>query len=405
VRFSSRLPSDLTPNELARIAEAKRCAGTPLIDLTLSNPTRAGFSYDQQAVLGALAKEPLLDYDPGPHGLPAARRAIAEYYRDQGIRIDPQSVFPTASTSEAYSLLFKLLTNADDCILAPRPSYPLIQVLAELEAVRTIPYRIRRSRSGGWELDLEDLARQSDGGCRAIAAVSPNNPTGSFLKPAERQMLSQLAHERDIALIVDEVFLDYPSAPPTMASPLSAAGNEEALTFVLSGLSKIAGLPQIKLSWIVASGSVGDCAQAVQRLEFIADNYLSASSPAQIALPELLRGRAAIQDQIRKRLAANEALIRDGLKAVPGVEVPPREGGWYVLVQFDRPGDDEELARALLVQDNVLVQPGFFYDFSGGKYLVLSLLTPEEEFERGIARVRQRLGGPGTSGSQPAKNR
>ncbi|MGA2821531.1 MAG: pyridoxal phosphate-dependent aminotransferase [Anaerolineales bacterium] len=391
MRFSSRIPRDLRPNEITQIVEAKRQAGVPLTDLTLSNPTRAGFSYPREAILGALAQDQMLDYDPGPRGLPLARAAIAEYYRDQGVQIDPEFVFPTASTSEAYSLLCKLLAEPDERLLVPHPSYPLIEILAALESVRAVPYRLRRSRPSGWEVDLEDIARQAEAGCRAIAVVNPNNPTGSYLKPLERQTLSLLARDRGCALIVDEVFLDYPAPGRPMSPPPSVAGNEDALTFVLSGLSKVAGLPQIKLSWVVVSGPEPDRSEAQERLEFIADSYLSASTPAQIALPALLRGRHEIQGQIRKRLEGNEALLRAEVESTPGVELHPWEGGWYAVMQVDGPASDEELARELLVEDNVLVHPGFFYDFPSGEYLILSLLAAEKDFERGAARIRRRL--------------
>ncbi|MGA2111593.1 MAG: pyridoxal phosphate-dependent aminotransferase [Anaerolineales bacterium] len=391
MKFSSRIPRDLTPNGITQVIESKLRSGVSLIDLTLSNPTRAGFSYPREEILSALSQPQVLDYDPGPRGLPLARAAIAEYYREQGVTISAESVFPTASTSEAYSLLFKLLADPDDRLLVPRPSYPLIEVLAQVEALRPVPYRLRRKRAAGWELDLEQVARRAEAGCRAIVAVSPNNPTGSYLKPLEKQALSNLARERGSALIVDEVFLDYPAGGQSTSVSLSAAGNEEALTFVLSGLSKVAGLPQIKLSWIVISGPEPDRSEAQERLEFISDSFLSASTPAQIALPTLLRGRNEIQDQIRARLAGNEARLRTEVESTPGVELMPREGGWYAVLKIDRPASDEELARELLLQDDVLVHPGFFYDFPSGEYLVLSLLAREEDFERGAARIRRRL--------------
>jgi aspartate/methionine/tyrosine aminotransferase len=391
MKFSSRIPRDLTPNEITQVIEAKRRSGVSLIDLTLSNPTRAGFSYPREAILSALSQPQVLDYDPGPRGLPPARAAIAEYYSEQGVKIDPESVFPTASTSEAYSLLFKVVADPGDRLLVPRPSYPLIEVLARVEALRPVPYRLRRNRPAGWEPDLEEATRRAKAGCRAIAAVSPNNPTGSYLKPLERQALSHLAHEQGCALIVDEVFLDYPARGQATSASLSAAGNEEALTFVLSGLSKVAGLPQIKLSWIVISGPEPDRSEAQERLEFISDSFLSASTPAQTALPTLLHGRREIQDQIRARLEGNEARLRAEVESAPGVELMPREGGWYAVLQIDRRASDEDLARELLVQDNVLVHPGFFYDFPSGEYLVLSLLAKEEDFERGAARIRRRL--------------
>ncbi len=389
-RFSSRLPRDLSASPLAAAVEARRASGREILDLTESNPTRAGFAYDPAAVPAAAARPEALGYDPDPRGLPAAREAVAAYYRDHGRTVDPGSVFLTASTSEAYGFLFKLLADPGDRVLVPRPSYPLFDYLASLEAVEAGTYPLRYDDAEGWRIDLERLRVSIDARTRAVVAVSPNNPTGSFLTERERREMSALCAERGLALIVDEVFLDYgnPSRP---SAPLSMAGTGGALTFVLSGLSKVAALPQVKLGWIAASGPPAVLSEAAHRLEIVADTYLSVSSGVQHRARELLSGRSAAQARILERLALNDAVLREAWAALGEGRVLARDAGWTAVVELRDDRVDETVARELVERDGVVVHPGYFYDFLRENALVLSLLTPPAAFREGLARLASRL--------------
>jgi aspartate/methionine/tyrosine aminotransferase len=354
--FSHRLPRESPLNPLAELLAEKRAAGIPIIDLTESNPTRAGIVYPP-GFLAALADDRALSYDPEPFGLPSAREAIAREYDASADR-----VILTASTSEAYSWLFKLLCDAGSEVLAPRPSYPLFEYLAKLEAVTVRHYSLFYDH--GWFIDFHTLEQAINDRTRAIILVNPNNPTGHFIRRHELDHLTTLCAVHDIALIADEVFSDY-LIDPAPDSVLSLRGIAD---FTLNGLSKLVGLPQMKLAWIIAK-------RPVPELEIIADTYLSVATPVQVALPSLLELRVPIQRQIVDRVRGNLAMLQRRLDV---------EAGWYAIVPVM---DEEESAERLLRDHNVLVQPGYFYDFERSGYLVVSLLTRPEIFSEGAAQI------------------
>jgi len=383
--FSSRLNWNLRPNRLSALLEEKRAAGADVLDLTESNPTRAGLAYPQAEILAALADADALRYHPSPRGLDSAREAVTGYYRDRGTQIPMNNILLTASTSEAYSYLFKLLANPGDEILAPRPSYPLFEFLADLESVHIRQYPLRYD--GVWHVDFDALEHTITPRTRAIVVVNPNNPTGSFLKRAELDVLDSLAAERGLAILSDEVFRDYAFAgEPNLVSTL--AGDRRALTFSMSGLSKIAGLPQMKLGWVVASGP--RCPQALDALELIADTYLSVSTPVQVALPRLLGLSGSILNEIRRRTAENLAHLRETMLG-SAATLLRTEGGWYAVLQVPRTRTEEEWTLKLLGDLDVLVQPGFFFDFESEAFLVLSLLPDANTFAEGVSRLRSSL--------------
>jgi alanine-synthesizing transaminase len=387
--FSSRLKWHLPRNPLSALLEEKRRAGARVLDLTESNPTRAGLDYPEERILAALADRRGLLYQPDPRGLESAREAVAAYYRQRGVEVTPERILLTASTSEAYAYLFKLL--ADPCsqqgcqILTPRPSYPLFEYLAALESVEVVQYPLRYD--GVWHLDFPALEAAITPRTRAMVVVNPNNPTGSFLKRDELERLEALAAVRDLAILSDEVFADYAfAADPERVATL--VGPRRALTFSMSGLSKIAGLPQMKLGWIVVSGP--HAAIAMERLELIADTYLSVAAPVQWALGELLEASAGVRSQILDRTRVNLAYLRANF-AHAAAGVLNVEGGWYAVAQVPRTRTEEEWALELLGAHDVLTQPGFFYDFESEAFLVVSLLTRPEEFAEGLRRLRALL--------------
>jgi len=380
--FSSRLNWSLRPNRLSALLEAKRAAGANVLDLTESNPTCAGLAYPQAEILAALSDADALRYHPSPRGLDSAREVVAGYYRDRGSKIDRENVLLTASTSEAYAYLFKLLANPGDEILAPRPSYPLFEFLADLESVHIRQYPLRYD--GVWHVDFDALEQAITPRTRAIVVVNPNNPTGSFLKHAELDRLDSLAAERGLAILSDEVFRDYAFADETNRVS-TLAGDRQALTFSMSGLSKIAGLPQMKLGWIAANGPHGK--EALDALELIADTYLSVSTPVQVALPSLLALASGIMEQVRQRTASNLARLRETMLG-SAATLLRTEGGWYAVLQVPRTRTEEEWTLKLLGESNVLVQPGFFFDFESEAFLVLSLLPEPAKFAEGVSRLR-----------------
>jgi len=380
--FSSRLNWTPHPNRLSQLLSEKQAAQTPVLDLTESNPTRAGLAYPQTEILAALSDPQALRYQPSPRGLATARDAVAAYYRGCGAAISPGNILLTASTSEAYAYLFKLLANPGDEILSPQPSYPLFEFLAGLESVHIRPYPLRYD--GVWHIDFDALERALTSRTRGIVVVNPNNPTGSFVKRVELDRLDALAGGRGLAILSDEVFRDYTfSEDSERVSTL--AGERRALTFSMSGLSKIAGLPQMKLGWIVVSGSNREA--ALDALDLIADTYLSVSTPVQVALPRLLPLAGQIREQIRSRTRSNLDLLRAAM-AGSAATILRAEGGWYAVVQVPRTRTEEEWAITLLKECNVLVQPGYFFDFESEAYLVLSLLPPQAVFAEGLKRLR-----------------
>jgi alanine-synthesizing transaminase len=384
--FSSRLNWSLRPNRLSALLEERRKSGAQILDLTESNPTRAGLIYPEAEILAALADGGALRYHPAPRGLDTARDAVAAYYRDRGTQISVENILLTASTSEAYAYLFKLLANPGDEILAPRPSYPLFEFLAGLESVRIRQYPLRYD--GIWHVDFDALEQAITPRTRGIVVVNPNNPTGSFLKQAELDRLDSLAAEHGLAILSDEVFRDY-AFGEDVERVSTLVGKRRALTFSMSGLSKIAALPQMKLGWIIANGGASGptSAQAMDALELIADTYLSVSTPVQVALPRLLALSSVIMQQIRERTASNLARLRGMMQDSPATLLKT-EGGWYAVLQVPRTRSEEEWALKLLDECGVLVQPGFFFDFEAEAFLVLSLLPESSTFAEGVSRLR-----------------
>lgn len=384
--FSSRFPREFQPNRLTQALEARRREGAPILDLTESNPTRAGFAYPPE-IVRAFDDPAALLYEPAPAGRPAAREAIAAYYAARGQRVEPERILLTASTSEAYAYLFKLLTDPGDQVLVPRPSYPLFECLASLESVEVRSYPL--SYHGRWAIDLEALEAAVTDRTRAVIVVNPNNPTGHFLKHSELEYLQRLCAARRLALIADEVFSDYGfgSDPERV---VSLAGVEDCLTFSLSGLSKSAGLPQMKLGWMVVSGPASSRAHAWERLEWIADAYLSVGTPVQHAAARLLVAGEGVQQQIRQRTWENLQFARQTLAGSCATALAV-EGGWYLVLQVPRVRTGEEWALELLARCHTLVQPGYFYDFDSEAFLVISLLTEPAAFREGLARVTRFL--------------
>ena len=387
--FSSRLSGTGNLNQLALALERKKREGTSVLDLTESNPTHAGFPSDADAIVPLLADRRAVSYDPDPAGLPLAREAVSGYYRSRGLTAPADRILLTASTSEAYAFLFKLLCDPGDEVLVPRPSYPLFEFLAQLESVRTVHYPL--AWHGRWEIDFEAMAAAATERTKAVVVVHPNNPTGTFLKSAEAEQLGAFCRERELALISDEVFSDYALAPDPRRLD-SALHVGDALTFTLSGLSKIVGLPQMKLSWIVIGGPDRLRIDAWRRLEFIADTYLSVNTPVQYALPGLLGLRGNIQHRIMTRVRSNLHCLDWRVSRDSPFRVRRPEGGWYAVVEAPRVRSEDEWVLHLLNGRNVLVQPGYFYDFDREAFLVLSLLTPGDTFREGVDRIFARAG-------------
>ncbi len=388
--FSRRTSWDISATPLAEAVARRTAEGRPLLDLTEANPTRVGLGFSPAALREALADPRAARYEPNPLGLAAAREAIARYYAERGHAVVPERVVVTASTSEAYAFLFKLLADPGDEALVPEPSYPLFAYLAGLESVRTVGYPLRYD--GEWHLDRHGLESALSARTRAIVTVSPNNPSGSFLKADELALLSQVCGERGLVLIADEVFSDF-ALDPAPGRVETVCGTPGVLAFALSGISKIGALPQLKVGWMVASGPEALVEPAMRRLEVIADTYLSASTPSQLALVALLARRAEVQEPLRERLRRNLETLRAARG--PGASWQPLkvEGGWSAVLRVPRTRSEQEWALALLEEDGVLVHPGFFFDFPGEAYLVVSLIVPPEEFAEGVARLGRRLEG------------
>src|SRR4051812_47246616 len=377
-----RVPDDRAPTRLARALTAARAA-RPLLDLTISNPTRAGIAYPPD-LLETLADPASLTYRPEPLGLEDARAAVSEVYARRGLAIDRERIVLTASTSEAYSLLFKLLCDPGRSqVLTPVPSYPLFDHLARLDGVGQRRYALEYH--GTWTIDRESLDRGWTDDTRALLAVSPNNPTGSALTAEDADELVARCASRGAALIVDEVFWDYPlrgalTEPPALQSPRSLVAR-------LGGLSKSVGLPQVKLGWIALDGPADLVAQALDRLELIADTYLSVSTPVQVAARSLLRAGDAVRAEILARVRGNDAAIRRLAGASAAVDVLPADGGWSAVVRVPATRSEEALALELLERSSVVVHPGYFFDFAHEAFLVISLLPEPDVFARGVARM------------------
>jgi len=377
--FADRTNWNLAPNALSAALTRRRQAGTQLLDLTASNPTECGFPYDEASILHALDQPQALRYQPEPRGLLGARQAVCEYYASRGDQVDPNNIVLTASTSEAYSYVFRLLCNPHDEILVLKPSYPLFDFLSDLQDVALIPYWLQYAH--GWFIDFHSLVRALTPRTRAVLLVHPNNPTGSYVRAEELRQLNDLCRERNLALVVDEVFLDY---AVNGHKRKTFACNHDVLTFTLSGLSKIAALPQMKVAWIAVSGPEWQAHAAIERLEVIADTYLSLNSPTQWAFPTLFAQRHELQPQILERVRKNWDVLMEETSRVSSWELLDAEGGWYAVLRTKSQEPDEDLAIRLLRQDRVLVHPGHFYDFPVDGHMVLSLITPGAEFRAGV---------------------
>jgi alanine-synthesizing transaminase len=386
-RFSRRTNWDVSESEWAKLLRERRAAGLPILDLTASNPTRCGFDYDAEAILSPLRRPEALDYDPNPKGLLRAREAVARYYTAHGAAVDPEPIFLTTSTSEAYSFLFRLLCDPGDEVLIAQPSYPLFDFLADLDDVRLVPYPLFYDY--GWHLDPAALRERITPRTRAIALVHPNNPTGHYTRAAERAVMEEICAELDLALIVDEVFLDYPLAEVRQSS--FAAGDHPALTFVLSGLSKIAGLPQMKAAWIACFGPQAALDVAVARLEVVADTFLSMNAPVQCAIPEWLAGRESIQQQILLRTRENLQVLDAAFPAGGQVRRLVADAGWYAVLQIPAVAKDEETTLRLLKERGVAVHSGDFFGFPDSGWLIVGLLIEDSEFANGISNISHYL--------------
>ena len=385
--FADRTNWNLTPNRLSEALARHRASGKPLIDLTVSNPTECGFHYDEKRILDALGNPAALKYEPNPRGLAVAREAIAGYYAARGDRIASNDIFVTTSTSEAYSFVFRLLCNPGDEILVPAPSYPLFSFLAEIQDVKLVHYPLIYDH--GWQIDFHAFEQALSPRTRGAIVVHPNNPTGHFTKTNEAARLNEICSARQMAIIADEVFLDFALAE---TRPASFAANTGALTFTLSGLSKICGLPQMKAAWLVTSGPEPRKAEALARLELIADTYLSPSTPVQLAVPAFLEQRQSFQDQLMSRVRNNLSELDRQLAEQPLATLGTCtrlvvEGGWYAVLRLPAGRSDEDFAVELLTTKDVYVHPGHFYDFSSGGHVVLSLIAPEENFRVGLERT------------------
>lgn len=382
---SSRLPPDLAPNQVSAAVARLRWSGRPLIDLTESNPSRAGLPYPSD-LLAPLASPEALTYDPQPFGRDAARAAVAADYARRGVPVPASRICLSASTSEAYAWLFKLLCEPGDRVLVPRPSYPLFEHLTALECVEASPYELEAH--GHWRIDVAAIERQVDDRTRAVLVVSPNNPTGSVLHPDELATLADVCAERGLVLIGDEVFADYrfdQDAP----SP-SVVQQSRAVAVSLGGLSKSVGLPQVKLAWLAVGGPSDEAEALMAGLEIVADTFLSVSTPAQVALPRLLESGRVVRDAIRTRTAHNLDGLRRAVALVPAVTLLPPDGGWCAVLQVPGVRSEEQLVLDLLEHDGVLVHPGYFFDIPREAFVVVSLLPNPAEFERGVARLLAR---------------
>jgi alanine-synthesizing transaminase len=393
--FADRTNWDLTPNALSVALAAHRASGKPLLDLTVSNPTECGFVYDDEAILAALANPAAMRYDPDPRGLLSAREAVSRYYAERGDSVPPDGIVLTTSTSEAYSHVFRLLCNAGDEVLVPQPSYPLFDFLADLQDVRLVRYPLIYDH--GWQIDFHALQQAITPRTRGVIVVNPNNPTGNFCKPQEMAQLNEICAARGMAMIADEVFLDY-SLSEAQPQPQSFAANPQALTFTMSGISKICGLPQMKAAWLVSSGPEALRTAALARLEVIADTYLSMNAPVQHALPVMLQTQHAFQPQLLGRVRQNLAELDRQLAAYKNLPSEPSAessaqgiwrrlqcaGGWYAVLQLAANQSSDELAMRLLDERGVYFHPGHFYEFAEERFVVLSLITAAGDFAEGL---------------------
>ncbi len=381
--FASRTEWELTPNRLSQQIDERRRQGLEILDLTESNPTQCGFAAGEE-ILEVFGDSRALRYEPDPRGLLRAREAVCSYYAVRGVTLRPEQIFLTTSTSEAYSYAFRLLADPGDQVLIPQPSYPLFDFLAGLNDLEPVSYPLRYDQQ--WRIDLEGFERCLSPLTKGIVVVHPNNPTGSYVKTEELAFLTELCGKNQAALIADEVFADY-ALEKSGERPASHAGLSEALTFTLSGLSKISALPQMKLGWVVVNGPPELLRAALDRLEVIADTYLSVSAPLAHGLPKLLERSKEVQPKILARLRKNLATLDEAIGASPSISRLKVEGGWYAILKAPAAFSDEDWAVELLSRDGVLIHPGHFYNFSSDGYWVISLLTEEKTFQEGMTRI------------------
>jgi aspartate/methionine/tyrosine aminotransferase len=396
--LARRIPATDAPNAWARALERRRSAGAAPIDLAAANPTAVGLAGSAAPLASVLASSDAGSYAPDPRGLAVARGAIARVYTERGIALSPDRVVLASGTSEAYAHLFRLLCDPGDTVLIPQPSYPLFEPIATLEGVAVAGYRLEWE--GRWRLDLESVERAATENARAVIVVQPNHPTGSCLDPAERGALESLCRERGLAIVSDEVFGEFgwerAAAAPGVAPPPGARAlpslldRPQVLTFALGGLSKSCGLPQLKLSWIAVGGPPDAAAEALRGLEWIADLFLSVATPVQLALPALLAGRFDYQARVHRRIDANRATLAATIGRRPELRALDGDGGWVAVLQMPKRHTDEQWALALLDRD-VVVHPGHFYDFDDPWHLVISLIVPPEAFAEGMRRLEQTL--------------
>ena len=380
--FAERTRWDLDPNRLSQALARVRSEAKPVLDLTVSNPTACGFAFDSESILKSLANPAALRYEPDPRGLEVARRAVAGYYAERGVVISTEAVFLTTGTSEAYTYAMRLLCDPGDEVLVPQPSYPLLTFIAGIQDVSLVPYSlVYKDR---WQIDFHSIEKAITPRTRAVVVIHPNNPTGNYCGRDEALRLENLCAERGLAILADEVFLDFPLDGPT---PASFAACTLPLTFVLSGLSKIAGLPQMKAAWMVVGGVETARRRALERLELIADTFLSMNAPIQLAMPAFLGLQRGFQQQLLSRVRQNLAELDRRLAGQSFCRRLAVEGGWYVVLHLDANQTDEDLAIELLTTKGVYIHPGHFYDFAGEGYLVASLICPPAEFAEGIRRL------------------
>jgi alanine-synthesizing transaminase len=382
--YSHRLSWSTPPNKIHELVQRKRQAGIRLLDLTQSNPTKALPDYPHPAISGAYGAVSDFTYQPDPAGNWHARNAVSSYYRQRGFAVPPDRLLLTASTSEAYALLFKLLCDAGDEVLVPVPSYPLFEYLAALEGVRVVPYRL--CYDGSWHIDFTHLRDQISPCTKAIVIVSPNNPTGSVLKTFETSELIRIGEEHHLPIISDEVFMDYPLRAVPDAAPILAA-QRSVLAFSLNGLSKAAGMPQMKLGWIALGGPADAIKAARENLELLLDTYLSVGTPVQNALPELLEIGAGIREQIGHCVKQNLAKLVEALGGSPA-HCLETEAGWSAIVRLPNVCSEDDWTARLVEEGNVIVQPGYFFDMEQEAYIVVSLITRADEFEEGASKIR-----------------
>jgi alanine-synthesizing transaminase len=388
--FSDRLPRDLAANRLASAVESLRSSGRTFLDLTESNPTHAGITYPV-SFLAPLADARSLRYEPTPFGLLDARVAVAADYQRHGIELAPSHLVLTASSSDSYSMLFKLLCGAGDEVLVPRPSYPLFDYLTRMDLVVSTPYTLEYH--GRWSIDFDSLERAMTARTRAVLIVSPNNPTGSLISQEELDRLASTCAERGVAIVADEVFVDYELEEHAVSRAGRPLAIRNALSFSLGGLSKSVGLPQLKLGWIAVSGPPALVGEALERLEVICDAYLSVSTPVQVAAADLLRQGAVVRDEIARRVRSNYARLERAVQTAPACNRLRAEAGWYAVLQVPTLESEEELVLGLLGREGVLIHPGYFFDFPRESFLVVSLLTPEDVFAKGVSRVAGHFAG------------